>query len=419
MHGVELAVCDHLRERLLRTDAPHLEFRRQIERDLFFAAGLFLASGPVLAARGVDAVLVLQDSANPYGRGHLVLRHADSLACELLRLADAALRGDENARVPEKARWKNGDGDEGGVLTHERHAIRGQRHLRRVELAVAQHPEKRLLDEEFVIDEVDALRVHAAVGERASAVVVPAGEGELESGHGISYLLLAKEGWRGAPGWFDKPGSTTPPAARAPLLSEEGNFPSLHRHRIGVERRKEAVLRAFLVVLSDRQLDRAGAHALRNRIESGHALAFARRLGRPKQAASRPDDSLVGHAQMLPGAVLDRAHLLLHRRILHRNTFHAAIGAAALLRGAVDKIVVRLVRERNEGARHVLHVDPRAFLHRLQLRGAERAVRMIVDAPGPAVLVVDRHPGVRPEGMSRPGWNDGEPRHDPRRDAPV
>src|SRR5467141_3253757 len=183
MHGVELAVGDHLRERLLRTDAPHLEFRRQIERDLFLAAGLFLASGPVLAARGVDAVLVLQDSANPHGRGHLVLRDADSLAGELLRLADAALRGDENARVPEKARWKNGDGDEGGVLTHERHAIRGQRHLRRVELAVAQHPEKRLLDEEFVIDEVDALGTHAAVGERSSTVVVPAGEGELESGH--------------------------------------------------------------------------------------------------------------------------------------------------------------------------------------------------------------------------------------------
>src|SRR3989442_7098114 len=360
MHGVELAVGDHLRKRLLRTDGRHLEFRRQIERDLFLAAGLFLASGPVLAARGLDAVLVLQDSANPYGRGHLVLRHADSLAGELLRLADAALRGDENARVPEKARWKNGDGDEGGVLTHERHAIRGQRHLRRVELAVAQHPEKRLLDEEFVIDEVDALEVHAAVGERASAVVVPAGEGELESGHGISYPLLAKEGWRGAPGWFDKPGSTTPPAARAPLLSEEGKFPSLHRHRIGVERRKEAVLRAFLVVLSDRQLDRAGAQALPNPIKSGHALAFARRLGPPKQAASRPDDSLVRHAQMLPGSVLDPAPRPFPRRSLHRNALHAAIGSTVPLHRAVEQVVVRLVGERNESAGNVLHVNPRA-----------------------------------------------------------
>src|SRR5882762_4841289 len=200
MHGVELAVGDHLRERLLGTDAPHLEFRRQIERDLFFAAGLFLASGPVLAARGVDAVLVLQDSANPYGRGHLVLRHADSLAGELLRLADAARRADENARMPEKARWKERDGDEGRVLPHERHAIGGQRHLRRVELAVAQHPEKRLLDEEFVIDEVDALGTHAAVGERASTIVVPAGEGELESRHGFGHPLLSKEGWCEAPG---------------------------------------------------------------------------------------------------------------------------------------------------------------------------------------------------------------------------
>src|SRR5258708_19296348 len=109
---------------------------------------------------------------------------------------------------------------------------------------------------------------------------------------GVSHPLLAKEGWRGAAGWFDGPGSTTPPAARAPLVGEEGIFSSLDRHRIGVERRKETVLGAFLVVLSDRQLDRAGAHALRSRIESRHALAFARRLGRPKEAASRPDDSL-------------------------------------------------------------------------------------------------------------------------------
>src|SRR5882762_9561571 len=166
---------------------------------------------------------------------------------------------------------------------------------------------------------------------------------------GVSHPLLAKEGWRGAPGWFDGMDPPPRPLRGHPSSSEEGNFLSLHRYRIGVERRKETVLRAFLVVLSDRQLDRAGAHALRSRVEPRHALAFARRLGRPKQAASRPDDSLVGHAQMLPGAVLDRSHRFLQRGILHRDALDSAVGAAALLRAAVDQIVVRLVCERNEG----------------------------------------------------------------------
>src|SRR5882672_3871970 len=121
----------------------------------------------------------------------------------VLRLANAALRRHENARVPEKARRERRDGDKAGLVPHERNAIRGERHFRRVELAVAQHPEKRLLNEELVIDEVDTLGAHASIRERTGPVVIPAGEGELESGHRISHPLLGKEGWRGAPGWFD------------------------------------------------------------------------------------------------------------------------------------------------------------------------------------------------------------------------
>src|SRR5712691_11289684 len=213
-------------------------------------------------------------------------------------------------------------------------------------------------------------------------------------------------------------GSVIPPC-KGGMARSAWEFPSLHRHRIGVERREETVLRAFLVVLSDRQLDRAGAHSLRNRIESGYALAFARRLGRPKQAASRPDDSLVGHAQMLPGAVLDRAHRLLQRRILHRNALHAAIGSTVPLHRAVEQVVVRLVGERNESAGSVLHVNPRAVFHGLHFGRAQRPTRVVIDAPCPAVLVVDRHPCVRSDRVPRPRRNDRMPRHDPRRDAPV
>jgi len=122
-----------------------------------------------------------------------------------------------------KREGKHRDGDERRVLAHQRHAIRGHRHLRDIELAVAQHAEEGLFDEEVVVDEVDALGTHAAVGERARAVVVPAGERKLKLGQ---------------------------------------REPCLHRHRVGVELGEQAVLRAVFVVLPDGQLDRAAAHAL-------------------------------------------------------------------------------------------------------------------------------------------------------------
>ena len=185
VHGVELAFGDHLRESLLRPDGPQPEFRWQVELELLVASRLLLAAGEVLRARRIDAVLVLQDAADPDRCGHLIFRNADFFARKILRLADAAFRRDENARVAEEARGEHRDRDEGGLLPHERNAVRGERHLRRVELAVAQHPEEGLLDEEVLVDEVDALGPHAAVGERARAIVVPAGEGKLELGHRI------------------------------------------------------------------------------------------------------------------------------------------------------------------------------------------------------------------------------------------
>src|SRR6266704_249711 len=126
--------------------------------------------------------------------------------------SDSGLGRDEDARVAEEARGKHRDGDEGWLLPHERNAIRRERHLRRVELAVAQHPEEGLLDVEVLIHEVDALGTHAAVGERARAVVVPAREGKLELGHRIPRSLT-----RAAPGVQTVTGS----------VSSSGNRPCL------------------------------------------------------------------------------------------------------------------------------------------------------------------------------------------------
>ena len=47
---------------------------------------------------------------------------------------------------------------------------------RAVELAVAQHAEEGLFHRLVEVHELDAVGLHAAVGERARAVVVPAGE---------------------------------------------------------------------------------------------------------------------------------------------------------------------------------------------------------------------------------------------------
>src|SRR5882672_9932957 len=187
----------------------------------------------------------------------------------------------------------------------------------------------------------------------------------------------------------------------------------LHRHRVGIERGEETVLRAVLVVLANGQLDRAAAHALRTRIEARHGLTLTRCLRRAQEARARGDDALVGEAEVLARAVLDRAHRLLERRVLHGDALDAAVGAAALLLRAVDQVVVPAVRKRDEGARHVLYVDPGAFLHRLALARGKRPVGMVVDAPGPASLVVDRHPHVRAERMARTRRNDGVPGHDP------
>src|SRR6266571_1582233 len=124
----------------------------------------------------LHAVVVRQNAADPDRRGHLVLGNADTLALQFFRLADAALRAHENARVPEEARRESRDRDERRVLTIQRGNIGRERHLRAVELAVAHHAEESLLDRLREIDEVDAFRTNAAVAERARAIVVPAGE---------------------------------------------------------------------------------------------------------------------------------------------------------------------------------------------------------------------------------------------------
>src|SRR2546428_5011833 len=178
VHRIDFSVGDHPRERLRRSDTRDLELRRQIELELLLATGLLLASDAVFDAGRIDAVLVLQNPANPYWRGHLVFGRGDALADQLLRLLDSTPGGNEDARMAEEPRGKHWDRDECGIFARDRHGIRGKRHLGDVEFAVPQHAEERLLDMLVQIDKLDAFGLDAAVGERARAVVIPAGQGQ-------------------------------------------------------------------------------------------------------------------------------------------------------------------------------------------------------------------------------------------------
>src|SRR6202166_2274423 len=109
---------------------------------------------------------------------------------------------------------------------------------------------------------------------------------------------------------------------------------------------------------------------------------------------ARHDDAIVGRNQILLGPVNDRAHAFLERRILHADPMDAAEGVATLLSGPVHEIVVVLVGERPERSRQVSHVDAMSLPHRVALRGGERPGYLVVEAPCPAVFVVDWHPEV-------------------------
>src|SRR5580698_2721673 len=193
----------------------------------------------------------------------------------------------------------------------------------------------------------------------------------------------------------------------------------LHRRlrhaRFAVERFLGAILERHV----GRQHHRAGADFLVLDVDAGRRHAFVeQRLGGAHQAVPRHDDAVVGGDQVLFGAVADRTHAFLERSVLHGEAGDAAIGAASLLRGAVDQIIVILVGERPErGVDFAMYAG--AVLHGIDLGLAQRPYRMEVVGPGPAILVVDRHPEMAVDRMVAARRDHGEARHHPRRDAPV
>ncbi len=168
-----------------------------------------------------------------------------------------------------------------------------------------------------------------------------------------------------------------------------------------------------------RQHDRGGAHHVRGGIDAVGLPALLHGLHRFAQPHPRHDHAVVGRDQVLFAAVLDRAHAFLDGGVLHRDACNPAIGLVGALGGAVDHVVIVLVHHRAEAPRDQLHVDAAAVAHGGELVLRERPCGMVREAPGHAVLVVDRHPGVAVERILAVGRDHAVERHDPLCDAPV
>src|SRR5262249_15877876 len=137
------------------------------------------------------------------------------------------------------------------------------------------------------------------------------------------------------------------------------------------------------------------------------------------QADTRHDHAVVGRDQVLLAAVLNRTHALLDRRVLHGDAGDAAIGLVGLLRGAIDQVVVVLVHHRPQTPGYKCDGDAAPIAHGIEPGRGERPRGRVGEAPGHAVLVTARPPGVAVEGVLAVGWNHAVERHAPLGDAPV
>src|SRR5262245_4228112 len=178
-------------------------------------------------------------------------------------------------------------------------------------------------------------------------------------------------------------------------------------------------LRPFLRLHIAVEQHAGGAHALPVSRERRRLRAVLQRGRRFVEETPGHHDRAVGRKQLLVLVVLDRSHAFLQRRVLNGEPEDAAVGALLLLRTAIDEIVVVLVGQRAERAGLVGTMDAFALLHVMAFLGGQRFARMEVDAPGPAIVIVDWHPDVAAERMVAERRDQREPRKQPLRDAPV
>ena len=123
-------------------------------------------------ARGIDAVVVLEEGADPESCGDLVLPEADPLPDQIGGRLDSAVCAYVDLALAEGPRREHGDGNESIVAASAHDHQCRERELGCFELGVPRHPPKELGDRHRLEVQVDAEWLHLAGCERVGAIEV-------------------------------------------------------------------------------------------------------------------------------------------------------------------------------------------------------------------------------------------------------
>ena len=93
--------------------------------------------------------------------------------------------------MPEKTRWKNGDGNEGLVGLVQGDAVRRQRHFTHIKLAKTRHAKEGFLHRQVQVVQVNAIDRYRAIHQGARTVIVPACKAQFQSTHTLLLLFDA------------------------------------------------------------------------------------------------------------------------------------------------------------------------------------------------------------------------------------
>ena len=180
---IELAGVEHLFQRLPGGKKVEPDALRQIQRDQRRLDEAVEPAHEPVHVLGSHAVVVLQHAAHEHEPGRAPLRGADPPALEVLRRLDAGVGADIDAGVAEDLRERHRHRHERALAAALERRVGGERELRDLELLVVQHALERLARAQDPDVEIDAFGFHPTVDQRAGAIVVPAGERELEVRH--------------------------------------------------------------------------------------------------------------------------------------------------------------------------------------------------------------------------------------------
>ncbi len=181
--GIDLAGLEHVAQRLLRTDEfePQLADRAQVHVVVRRARLVHAAFDPTDAVK-IDAVLVLENAANPDAGGLPVFLDPHPLAFEIARRGYARILVDEDEAVPKQARRKDRKRDKGKRSARSHDRVMRERHLGDIERLGLDHPRedfrRRLYGE---IAKVYSLRLHHALRERFHPIVRTARHRQLQT----------------------------------------------------------------------------------------------------------------------------------------------------------------------------------------------------------------------------------------------